>query len=85
MVSGATVARVTAEMLGRLQELLQAAIPKIGPQPADECATALERAWREAPRAYAALRPDVFQRLSEDGLPMNVLARDTRRVIVARR
>ena len=43
-----------------------------------------ERAWREAPRAYAALPPDVFQRLSDDGLPMNVLARDTRRVIVAR-
>jgi hypothetical protein len=44
VVSGATIARVTAEMLGRLQELLRAAIPKIGPQPADECASALERA-----------------------------------------
>jgi 5'-methylthioadenosine phosphorylase len=44
VVSGATVARVTAEMLGRLQQLLHAVIPKIGPQPADECATALERA-----------------------------------------
>jgi 5'-methylthioadenosine phosphorylase len=44
VVSGATIARVTGEILGRLKELLGAAIPRIGPQPDDECATALKRA-----------------------------------------
>jgi 5'-methylthioadenosine phosphorylase len=43
-VSGITIARVTGEILERLQELLRALIPKIRPQPEDECATALDRA-----------------------------------------
>ena len=43
-VSGMTIARVTAQISERLQRLLQAVIPKIGPQPEDECATALDRA-----------------------------------------
>ena len=43
-VSGDTVMRVFAENNARLRELLLAAIPKIGPQPKDVCATALEGA-----------------------------------------
>ena len=39
--------------------------------------------WREAGCAYAFLEPDLFATLQADGLPMRVLARDTRRVIVA--
>jgi 5'-methylthioadenosine phosphorylase len=40
-VSGATIARVTAQNVDRLVQLLRAAIPNVGPQPEDECATAL--------------------------------------------
>jgi 5'-methylthioadenosine phosphorylase len=43
-VSGMTIARVTVQISERLQRLLRAVIPKIGPQPDDECATALDRA-----------------------------------------
>jgi 5'-methylthioadenosine phosphorylase len=43
-VSHAEVVRVFGENNERLRELLFAAIPKIGPQPADLCATALEGA-----------------------------------------
>jgi 5'-methylthioadenosine phosphorylase len=43
-VSGETVMRVFAENNERLRELLFAAIPRIGPQPNDACATALEGA-----------------------------------------
>ena len=40
-VTGATIARVFAQKRERLLTLLHAAIPQIGPQPEDECATAL--------------------------------------------
>jgi 5'-methylthioadenosine phosphorylase len=40
-VSTETVLRVFAENNARLRELLFAAIPRIGPQPPDECASAL--------------------------------------------
>jgi len=43
-VSGETVMRVFAEAGERLRELLVAAIPKIGPQPDDVCARALDGA-----------------------------------------
>jgi hypothetical protein len=43
-VSGMTIARVTGQIYERLERLLRAVIPKIGPQPEDECATALDRA-----------------------------------------
>jgi 5'-methylthioadenosine phosphorylase len=43
-VSAMTVARVMGRILERLQRLLSVVIPRIGPQPQDECATALERA-----------------------------------------
>jgi 5'-methylthioadenosine phosphorylase len=43
-VSGSTIVRVAGEALGRIRELLRELVPAIGPQPEDECATALERA-----------------------------------------
>jgi len=43
-VSHETVLQVFEENNARLRELLFAAIPKIGPQPDDVCATALEGA-----------------------------------------
>jgi 5'-methylthioadenosine phosphorylase len=43
-VSSETVMRVFAQNNERLRELLFAAIPRIGPQPRDACATALEGA-----------------------------------------
>jgi 5'-methylthioadenosine phosphorylase len=43
-VTSQTVARVMAESIDRLRVLLRAAIPKVGPQPHDVCATALARA-----------------------------------------
>jgi 5'-methylthioadenosine phosphorylase len=43
-VSHETVLRVFNENNDRLRELLFAAIPKIGPQPEDVCATALRGA-----------------------------------------
>jgi len=43
-VSSAVVAQVFAENLERLRALLLAAIPRIGPQPADVCSTALAAA-----------------------------------------
>jgi 5'-methylthioadenosine phosphorylase len=42
-VSAFSVARVLTEKRERLRALLHAAIPRIGPQPEDICATALER------------------------------------------
>jgi hypothetical protein len=35
--------------------------------------------------AYAIMQPDEYDRLRRDGVPMVELARDPRRVIVARR
>ncbi len=43
-VSSWTVARVFNENLERLRALLLAAIPRIGPQPADACSDALAKA-----------------------------------------
>ena len=43
-VTGEAVMRVFTENNARLRALLFAAIPRIGPQPPDECATALARA-----------------------------------------
>jgi 4-amino-4-deoxy-L-arabinose transferase-like glycosyltransferase len=43
-----------------------------------------ERQWRAAERAYAEMDPALYGKLSEGGLPMHVLVRDVRRVIVAR-
>ena len=44
-----------------------------------------EARWRELPQAYALMGPDTFEALSRQQLPMREIARDLRRVIVARR
>ncbi|MGE5467252.1 MAG: phospholipid carrier-dependent glycosyltransferase [Ignavibacteria bacterium] len=43
-----------------------------------------ERAWRQAPRAFALMAPADYQRFAAGGLPMQILAADTRRIIVAK-
>jgi len=41
-----------------------------------------EHAWASAPEAWALLNPDTWQMFEKAGIPMQVVARDTRRVIV---
>ena len=41
--------------------------------------------WRAQDEAYAVLPPEMYAGLAADGLPMRVLARDSRRVIVSRK
>ena len=41
-----------------------------------------ERAWSAAPVAWALMSPSTWQQMSEKGLPMTEVVRDTRRVIV---
>jgi 4-amino-4-deoxy-L-arabinose transferase-like glycosyltransferase len=43
-----------------------------------------EQAWVAAPKAFALLSPDDYQRLLAKGLPMRLLAADTRRIIIAK-
>ena len=40
--------------------------------------------WRALAQGYAAMPPRVYDELAAEGVPMRVLARDTRRVIVSR-
>ena len=42
-------------------------------------------AWLKLDEGYAVLAPPHYERLAADGLPMRVLARDSRRVIVSRK
>ena len=41
--------------------------------------------WESASQAYAVMAPETFDRLTAMGVPLRVVARDTRRVLVARR
>ena len=41
-----------------------------------------ERAWRAAPVAWALMSPAIWKEMTEKGLPMTEVVRDTRRVIV---
>jgi len=41
--------------------------------------------WEGADQAYAIMQPEQYEKLRRDGVPMVELARDPRRVIVARR
>jgi len=41
--------------------------------------------WQAIDQAYAIMPPDTFEELRREGLPMRVLGRDPRRVLVARR
>jgi 4-amino-4-deoxy-L-arabinose transferase-like glycosyltransferase len=43
-----------------------------------------ERQWRAQAEAYAVMSPETFRKLTADGLPMTVMARDPRRIFVAR-
>jgi 4-amino-4-deoxy-L-arabinose transferase-like glycosyltransferase len=43
-----------------------------------------EARWRALPQAYALMTPDTFEKVEATGLPMRVVARDPRRVLVAR-
>ena len=45
---------------------------------------AFETAWRQAPRALALMDPDDYHRFSAQGLPMRLVAEDTRRIVVAK-
>ncbi len=40
--------------------------------------------WRSLPQGYAMMPPDLYEHLAAEGLPMRLLARDSRRVIVGR-
>lgn len=44
-----------------------------------------EKIWTADRNALALMSPDTYEKLRAQGLPMHVLARDTRRVIVSRR
>lgn len=54
------------------------------PQKALPTLDAFRAAWRGLGDAYAIMRPDVYDILRREGLPMTVLVRDPRRVIVRR-
>ncbi|TCV90097.1 glycosyltransferase family 39 protein [Sulfurirhabdus autotrophica] len=41
-----------------------------------------EEIWRKQPYALAIMKPETFNRLQADHLPMQVIAKDTRRIIV---
>lgn len=41
-----------------------------------------EQAWKEQPYALAIMQPEAFQQFEASGLPMLVIARDTRRVVI---
>jgi hypothetical protein len=41
--------------------------------------------WNALDAAYATMRPEEYDKLAAAGLPMRVLGRDTRRVVVSRR
>jgi 4-amino-4-deoxy-L-arabinose transferase-like glycosyltransferase len=43
-----------------------------------------KKRWREDPMAYALMGEETWRRLQAEGLPMRVLARDMRRIIVAK-
>ena len=41
-----------------------------------------EQAWRAAPQAWALIEPDTYRQLVASGLPMQLAAQDSRRIIV---
>src|SRR5205814_9521330 len=43
-----------------------------------------EARWQALPQAYALMAPDTFDKLAAIGVPFRVVARDPRRVLVAR-
>ena len=43
-----------------------------------------EERWRVLPQAYAVMAPDTLDKLAADGVPYRVVAREPRRVMIAR-
>jgi len=43
-----------------------------------------ERAWRQAPRALAIMEPLTYTMFEHKGLPMRIIARDPRRIVIAK-
>jgi len=43
------------------------------------------RRWQEHPEAFAIMTPLLYDRLRREGLPGRIVARDARRIIIARR
>lgn len=43
-----------------------------------------ERAWRQAPRALAIMEPVTYTMFKQKGLPMRIIARDLRRIVIAK-
>jgi 4-amino-4-deoxy-L-arabinose transferase-like glycosyltransferase len=43
-----------------------------------------ERAWRQAPRALAIMEPLTYTMFEQKGLPMRIIARDPRRIVIAK-
>ena len=43
-----------------------------------------EARWSTLPQGYAVMAPDTFANLEASGLPLRVVARDPRRVLIAR-
>ena len=41
--------------------------------------------WRALPQGYAMMAPDTYAEFVAAGIPMRIVASDTRRVLVARR
>lgn len=41
--------------------------------------------WRTGPKAIAVTRPEIFERLKAQGLPMRIIAQDSRRVVITNR
>jgi hypothetical protein len=44
---------------------------------------AFRERWLNGPRALAVMRPDIYQQLKQQGLPMVEVGSDPRRVVVA--
>lgn len=43
-----------------------------------------ERTWRQAPRALAIMEPLTYTMFEQKGLPMRIIARDPRRIVIAK-
>jgi hypothetical protein len=43
---------------------------------------AFKQAWLAQPYALAIMPPDAYRQIEQEGLPMQLIARDTRRVVV---
>jgi 4-amino-4-deoxy-L-arabinose transferase-like glycosyltransferase len=70
-----TLVAFADEMAYGLEQEPQLAIPTV---------EQFERVWRGERDAIAVVRPDLYDKLAHEGLPMSVIARDARLVVVSR-